>query len=384
VKLAVLVVNYDSGAHAVACVRSLLREAQTLGLAAPQVVVVDCASSSDQTLAWQHLRSLGAEVVCSPQNLGYAGGMQLAATRAAHADTYLILNPDLVFAPGSLQQLLDTLTVHPTAVIAPRCSIDEEGSLYLPPVQLPTPSSVVWDAYAAVDVATARQRSLAQRPERAAAWSASHTYRAGMLSGACLLVRQETMKRLGVFLDASFPLYYEDADLCKRAAGKGVPLYMEPRARVAHRWSRSAGHGERFAGEPLRRLRVSRRLYLQRHHGWIGACADGLAAALESRAIDIAIHECHDLGVCHEPPDLSHTLDKPVLWELSVTGGFGLCGGRVLGPHDPVFSPEAWSWLPQGRYWSRFSTLAEGRVFQACTWHKADHSVEPLLPTSPA
>lgn len=383
-KLAVLVVNYDSGAHAVACVRSVLREAQASGLSAPIVVVVDCASPSDQSAAWQHLRTLGAQVVCSPTNLGYAGGMQLAAAQASHADAYLILNPDVVFAPGSLGYLLETLAAHPTAVVAPRCSLDEEGSLYLPPVLLPTPSSVIWDAYSAVDVATARQRSLAQRATRAAAWSARDTYRAEMLSGACLLVRHDTVTRLGVLLDACFPLYYEDADLCKRAASKGVPLYVDPRARVAHRWSRSAGHGERFAGEPLRRLRVSRRLYLRRHHGWIGACADGLAAALESRAIDIAIHECHDLGVCHEPPDLSHTLDKPVLWELSVTGGFGLCGGRVLGPHEPVFSPEAWSWLPQGRYWSRFSTLAEGRVFQACTWHKADHSVEPLLPTSAA
>lgn len=383
-KLAVLVVNYDSGAHAVACVHSVLREAQASGLTAPQVVVVDCASPSDQTAAWQHLRALGAEVVCSPLNLGYAGGMQLATTHALHTDAYLILNPDVVFAPGSLKLLLDALAAHPTAVVAPRCSIDEAGSLYLPPVQLPTPSSVVWDAFAAVDVATARQRSLDQRAARAAAWSTQHIHRAEMLSGACLLVRKETVARLGVLLDACFPLYYEDADLCKRAAGLGVPLCIEPRARVAHRWSRSAGHGERFAGEPLRRLRVSRRLYLQRHHGWLGTWADRLASELESRAIDIAIHECHDLGSVTEPPVLSHALDSPVLWELSVTGGFGLCGGRVLGPHEQAFSSAAWSWLPQGRYWSRFTTLADGCVFQVCTWHKASHSVEPLLPTRSA
>ena len=380
-KLAALVVNHDSGAHAVACVRSWLAAARAAGFerAALRVVVVDCASGLDQAGAFAALRALGAEVVVSAENLGYAGGMQLAAARAGAADVLCVLNPDLVFPAGSLARLVRTLDERPAAIVAPRCAVDEEGTLWLPPNEPPTPGATLFDALAAVDVDVARTRSLAARAARRAAWSATQAHEASMLSGACLFVARSTVARLGVLLDPRYPLYYEDADLCRRARAHGVPLVVEPRATVAHRWSRSAGHGERYAGEPLRRMRLSRRLYLKEHHGWRGALAERIARVLEARAVPLLIHDCRDLGTPSAPPPLGAGSAADALWELSVTGGFGLCGGRVVAPGEALLQQSAWDWLPAGRYWSRLTALDDGRLLEAATFMKTAPSIEPAL-----
>lgn len=378
-KLAALVVNHDSGAHAVECVRTWLASARAAGVAREdlQVVVVDCASNTDQSDAFAALGAMGAEVVLCDQNLGYAGGIQLAAARAGAADILCVLNADLVFPEPSLGRLLRTLDERPEAVVAPRCSIDEEGTLWLPPNELPQPLAVLGDALACIDAAVARDRSLAGRAARRAAWSATRAYETRMLSGACLVLSRATVARLGVLLDPRYPLYYEDADLCRRARAHRVPLVLEPRATVAHRWSRSAGHGERYAGEPLRRMRLSRRLYLREHHGWRGAIADRLAALVEARAVPVEIHSCRDLGDIVAPPRLGEGLGCAALWELSVTGGFGLCGGRLVAPGEAPLADSAWRWLPAGRYWSRLTALDDGRLLEAATFMKTVPSIEP-------
>jgi GT2 family glycosyltransferase len=389
VKLAALVVNHDSGAHAVACARSLLVEARSAGIPPPKVVVVDCGSTLDQGDAFAALRGLGAEVLRAA-NLGYAGGIQLASSRAAGAEAQLALNPDLVFAPGSLARLLEASRASPRAIVAPRTSIDEGGALLLPPIERPTAWTEVRQALACIDAAVAREVALDAARARLAAWTAGAAHAADMLSGACLLAPRATLLELGLFLDERFPLYYEDADLCRRARAHGVPLVVEPRALVVHRWSRSAGHGERYAGEPLRRMRLSRELYLREHHGWRGWIAARLVALLEARACPASIHPCRDLGVRAAPParelreGVRSAAGEGLLFEVAVSPGFGLCAGRVLAPDEAPSFGRAWDWLPEGRYWLRCLAASDLRLVGAWTLRKATPSIEPPSPLEEA
>ena len=390
-KLAALVVNHDSGAHALACARSLRREAHAAGLASLRIVVVDCCSTLDQRAAFEGLRALGAEVILA-ENLGYAGGMQLALSRAAGAEAVLALNPDLVFAPGSLARLFEASRASPRAIVAPRTSLDEGGALILPPIALPTAWGELRNALALLDVSVARENALEAARARLAAWSARAPHASDMHSGACFLVPRPTLLELGALFDERYPLYYEDADLCRRARAHGVPLVVEPRALVAHRWSRSAGHGERYAGEPLRRMRLSRELYLREHHGLRGLCAARLVALLEARAVAGAIHPCRELGPRAASPaselgaGVAGAAGEALLFEVAVAPGFHLCAGRVLAPGEPPGFGDAWDWLPEGRYWLRCLAASDLRLVAAWTMAKTTPSVEPpaVLPGSEA
>ena len=53
------------------------------------------------------------------------------------------------------------------------------------------------------------------------------------VTGCCLLVRRDCWHDLGGF-DEDFFLYYEDADLCRRARGRGWSVWYEPGLRVTH------------------------------------------------------------------------------------------------------------------------------------------------------
>jgi GT2 family glycosyltransferase len=382
VKLAALVVNHDSGPHALECVRSLRAESRAAGLPSPRIVVVDCGSTVDQREAFEGLRALGAEVLLAA-NLGYAGGMQLASSRAAGAEAVLALNPDLVFTPGSLARMLEASREEPRAIVAPRTCIDEGGALLLPPIEMPGAWRELRQALAGVDSCVARDISLLAARRRISAWTAKAAHRAEMLSGACLLVPRATLLALGLFLDERYPLYYEDADLCRRARAHGIPLVVEPRALVAHRWSRSAGHGARYAGEPLRRMRLSRELYLREHHGTRGLLAARLVALLEARAQAVAIHACRELGSIDAdpasgPPGLFEAgPGEESLFEVAVSPGFGLCAGRVLAPFERPGFGGAWDWLPEGRYWMRRLATSDLRLLGAWTFHKSSASIEP-------
>jgi GT2 family glycosyltransferase len=62
----------------------------------------------------------------------------------------------------------------------------------------------------------------------------------GIVSGACLLIRRETVEEIGL-LDEGFFMYYEDADWCLRARQRGWKVYSVPQAEVVHYLALSSG-----------------------------------------------------------------------------------------------------------------------------------------------
>jgi hypothetical protein len=59
------------------------------------------------------------------------------------------------------------------------------------------------------------------------------------ITGCCMLVRAETIAEIGLF-DERFFMYFEDADYCRRARGRGYAVRCVPAARMWHKVSLSA------------------------------------------------------------------------------------------------------------------------------------------------
>ena len=78
----------------------------------------------------------------------------------------------------------------------------------------------------------------------------------GWAIAACVAARTELLRRLGPF-DARDFLFYEDMDLCLRAAAAGVPTELHPDVRVVHTGGRSDGAA--YGGEPHELLARRRR-----------------------------------------------------------------------------------------------------------------------------
>ncbi len=61
------------------------------------------------------------------------------------------------------------------------------------------------------------------------------------VSGACMIVPVERVKRVGVF-DEGYFMYWEDADWCRRARDLGLVISYEPSLEVIHRQGSSSAH----------------------------------------------------------------------------------------------------------------------------------------------
>jgi GT2 family glycosyltransferase len=106
----------------------------------------------------------------------------------------------------------------------------------------------------------------------------------GYASGCCFLAKRGTFEAVGM-LDESYYMYSEDADWCMRVRRAGFRIMYEPRARVWHKVSVSAGgHLSAFKlwNKFFSNLRFFAR-YASWYHWlvfpWMNLLVNGLAAA---------------------------------------------------------------------------------------------------------
>lgn len=377
-RLSALIVNHNSGAWTQRCVESLQRAWDAEGGAADdlEVIVLDSGSATAESTWWRTLRRAGARVRSSPANVGYATGLNMAyeLSSGQGQDTVALLNPDLHFRPGSIGPLIQHLQDHPeTGAVGPRIFLDEEQEILLPPNELPRPGREFLEACAARFPAVARWR--ARRQSRAAHefWGQSQPMEREMLSGACLFLRRETIERLGQVMDGRFPLYFEDADLCRELRGLDYRLMLEPTSEILHHWSRCAG--PEFTGEVASRHAYSRSLYMAKHHpGVLATMIQGgtrLLGTWGAGREPACMHPVVDLGEVHECPQLNWTGTAQAWMEISLTPFWGLCAGTPVEGGSFQYSAKAWSWLFPGTYYLRCIEQESGQLLGAWKFHKS-------------
>jgi N-acetylglucosaminyl-diphospho-decaprenol L-rhamnosyltransferase len=256
--------------HAIVCVLhdsadDLRRLLASLNDAAPHVVVVDAGSADDGP---QLARDWGAEVI-EAGDVGFGAANNLGLERVT-ASTTILLNPDIVVREPVV---LDRLVRHARrddALHVPRL-LNPDGSVQRS--AHPEPGRA-----AALLPALVHPRAL-PAPLRLAAdpWRAESARPVGWAIAAAVAARTETLRRLGPF-DARQFLFYEDLDLCLRAADAGVPTILHPDLTLEHRGGHSTGPA--YGGEPLPLLAQRRRDVVGRNRGSRALLLDDAAQAL--------------------------------------------------------------------------------------------------------
>ena len=208
--LAVVVVNFGS---------SLLLEQnlQPMSRSAPsvQIVVVDnFTDAAEQARMTVLATQEGWQLVLSPTNAGFGGGMNLGVARAQRNGRthFLLLNPDAAIAADQIVRLLDVVTAHPLTLVSPR---------------ILRPDGRVWFDGSDLYLDDGRVRSTRRRGDHPGARTTP------WLSGACLLISDELWRRVGGFSDDYF-LYWEDVELSHRVLQVGGAVTVCSDAQATH------------------------------------------------------------------------------------------------------------------------------------------------------
>ncbi len=205
-----------------------------------RVVVVDNASH-DGSAAMVANEFSNVELVARNDNLGFAGGTNLALrqlgfgaepTSGACVDLALLLNPDTIVHPGALELLVAFLAAHPrVGMVSPRL-LNADGSLQRAAFRFPTLAMTILDLFPPGEVLPGRfydswwqgryPQELGDTP-----FAIDHPL------GACILVRREVIQQIGL-LDQGYFMYAEEVDWCLRARRSGWAIWQVPQARVTH------------------------------------------------------------------------------------------------------------------------------------------------------
>ena len=224
-RVRVVVVTFSPGAALTAFLDSLA----TATKAAYDVVLSDNGSTDGSVESAQHRPEV--RVLHNDDNLGYGKAANLgveATPPAAEEEWILVANPDVVFEPGSLDELLAAADRWPRAGAVGPAIRTPSGELYPSARAFPSVGRGIGHAlfgwWWPSNPWTRAYRNERGTPVEGAV---------GWLSGSCFLVRRRAFTEVGGF-DPTYFMYFEDLDLARRLADAGWTSVHVPSALVTH------------------------------------------------------------------------------------------------------------------------------------------------------
>ncbi len=265
VDVSVVIVNWNARDDLARCLLSLRPAQRRLRLL---VSVVD-NGSTDGSVPLITRRFPEVRVLPMRRNLGFAAANNVVL-RSVAARYHLLLNPDCLVHEHAIERLVEHADANPAAGLLAPMLLNGDGSLQSSCRRFPSVGAMLF-----------RNTPLGQlvrdnrwaRAYLMADWDHREAREVDWLSGACLMVRDQTLAEIGL-LDERFFMYCEDMDWCLRAHQSGWRVTYLPTARVTHLIGRSSDHC------PLAMVREHHRSmsrYVRKHYG---RAAAALAAPL--------------------------------------------------------------------------------------------------------
>jgi GT2 family glycosyltransferase len=253
--IAIVIVSYNVRDELDTCLASFVGHTAPF----PIVVAVVDNGSSDGTREMLQQKWPSVRLIESGENLGFARANNLGI-RATASEFVLLLNPDTIVPPGSIQSLVRALAAEPDAAAAGPRLKDEKGFPELSFGWTIGPFGELGQKM----IGTVYGWRLRPAVRFVDAWSRRPGERQ-WVSGAALMVRRGDLEAVGL-LDERFFMYTEDVDLCVALRARGRKVLFVPQSEIVHLRGRSANRNP--ATERLRRL--SQIAYYEKHHpAWV-------------------------------------------------------------------------------------------------------------------
>lgn len=265
-KLLTVIVNFRTADLAFQSADALMRT--TAKIPGVRLVIVDNHSEDgsfarlDQAVRQSSWRDR-AEVIQTERNGGFGYGNNFAIRRnlasSQPAEYFYLLNPDAFPEGDAVERMLLFLDHNPKVGIVGSLVQQPDKAPHLGGFRFPSLFSEFETALALDPVSRLLKNWIVAMPVP------EQTGPVDWVTGASLMIRGETLEKVGLF-DETFFLYLEETDLCRRAKQAGILTYVVHDSVVTHIGGVSTG--TRNLSRRMPRYWFDSRLhYLDKHHG---------------------------------------------------------------------------------------------------------------------
>lgn len=243
--ISISIINTNNRVIALDCLESVYATAGDLSL---QVILVNNACKDGSTVAVRQ-RFPEVEIIEHEEMLGFSTNNNLALERAV-GRYWMLLNDDTIVLPDAFQEMVAFMDENQQAGVVGAALLNKDGTAQYCYDFVPQP------LYEGL-----RPFSEHLLPHQSSQGKQLET---GFVCGACLMVRAEVARKVGV-LDPRFdPLYSEEVDWCYRFKQAGWKVYHLPQARVIHLGEVSK---RRSSKQRYEKIYAKKAVFFRKHRG---------------------------------------------------------------------------------------------------------------------
>ncbi|MGL4306902.1 MAG: glycosyltransferase family 2 protein, partial [Mycobacteriaceae bacterium] len=222
--LVVITVTYSPGKYLDPFIKTL-DQATTR---ATKVILAD-NGSVDGTPEAAHEKYSHVQLLRTGENIGYGGAINRAVAEVDPAEEFiLVANPDVLWHPGSIDELLRAAQRWPRAGALGPLIREPDGSIYPSARMVPTLTAGAGHALLGT-IWPKNPWTKAYKQEN----KELHERSVGWLSGSCLLLRRAAFDSIDGF-DSRYFMYMEDVDLGDRLGKAGWHNVYVPSSEITH------------------------------------------------------------------------------------------------------------------------------------------------------
>lgn len=250
--LSVIVVSYNTKKLTENCIKSVLKEKQSLTL---EIIVMDNNSEDGSVETLRVFKKKGQiRLIENDSNTGFsfANNQGIKVARGRHV---LLLNSDTVVKKGALKKLIDFADSHEEAGVVASQLLNADGSIQPSCFYFPTVKNAILEFWFGKKGLFEKYAPKTKKPVVVDA-----------AVGASFLMTRIALKKVGM-LDEKYFFYFEDIDYCRQVKQSELKVYYLPDSKVVHYHGAS---GKKIADpqNQWRRLIPSSKIYhgVFRHH----------------------------------------------------------------------------------------------------------------------
>jgi GT2 family glycosyltransferase len=270
-ELSLIIVNYNTKDLLGQCLASIYEQTKKIHF---EVIIVD-NNSTDGSGELVASKFPQVKLISNAVNKGFASasneGLKLMKGKYG-----LLLNPDTVVLDNAFYKMVEFMESHKNIGILGCKILNPDATLQRAAFPRPTLITSVASTLNLGRLLPAGQsRYFNLHLERIFPPNVTNSYydhlyrtttkpfRVGWVSGACLLIRKETITDIG-YLDENLFLFGEDADWCYRAKQKRWGVFLLPEAKIIHYGAMSTSD---FLSIGIRASYQSRLYFAKKHFG---------------------------------------------------------------------------------------------------------------------